>query len=438
MAFGNALSELGWFLMSISWAIAILLSISILPSFTALSTQIYEDFPNLSRYFGPINLLKIYWPVLLYFVFLRRREFPKTQRYFLGAFLVLGSLCSFIAWVPCHFPSTEIRDWMIVVIGAIAAAAFWRLPARQQLWVIKIWMVFVFGTVVLEYLFPYVIDWLYANIFDPQTPKIDLEQARRRVLSGIFSRQSMAKLLSWLPWLALALCFRHKVRGKWTLLAGGLCIVGSGLTLATGQRGPFVASMLAWGAFALHQSLRKRDHLFAIIGLASLGLSFFLMLVVVPNDFLIERFKFLGSRPEHQILDATIEYRREMQRVSIEQIRTHPFGQACVPPEAYAVYGKEPAHTHSLYLQQFLSRGWIWGLIHLFFWILAAYGAWRSKTDSASAFFAGLVAIMIGGLVDHPWSPLNHALLLMIFLQAGLSYWKIKNKKLVFGEVTVQ
>ncbi len=403
--------------------IACILAVGILPSFTALSTSLYSDFPNASKYFGPLNVLKLYAPFVLFFLWRERRVYSKKFWTIYGALLGLGTVCSLIAWIPCGFPSSEIRDWGVIALGTLYSLAFLALPKRHLHAVLTTWTILVGGTALLQLIWPASIDWLYGHIFDPQTPLIDLEQTRTRALSGVFSRQSLAKLLSWIPWLALAYSLTPKSKGWVTLAAGVLCIFATGAILGTTQRGPFLAGIAAWLVFTAHQSFRVRDHAIALVGAASVAISLLLMALIVPTDLIRERFAFVGRIGQTRYIDPSLVFRSRVTRIALDQIKKRPLGNACISKDIYEDYSVNVGHSHNLFLQQFVARGWIWGLVHFFLWFAALVGAWRLRTSYGSALAAGLVTVILGGMVDHPWFPLNHAMVLGVLLTLGLSTW---------------
>jgi hypothetical protein len=131
------------------------------------------------------------------------------------------------------------------------------------------------------------------------------------------------------------------------------------------------------------------------------------------------------------ISEANARYRVGMNRVSIEIIRNHPFGDACIPKAFFSERGMSEGHSHNLVLEQFRSRGWVWGLTHLGLWILAALAFFRRRDVFASGLLAACAAVFVCGLVDHPWFVLNQAIVLGAVLVEGVvSYFRRAPKEI--------
>jgi hypothetical protein len=105
---------------------------------------------------------------------------------------------------------------------------------------------------------------------------------------------------------------------------------------------------------------------------------------------------------------------------SMEVIRNQPLGNACLPESWYSEHGLMPGHSHNLVVEQYRSRGWLWGTLHLAIWITAGIFAWRRPDLIGSALIGGWVSIFVGGMFDHPWFVLNHSLVLWTFLLMAL------------------
>src|SRR5690606_37493170 len=111
-----------------------------------------------------------------------------------------------------------------------------------------------------------------------------------------------------------------------------------------------------------------------------------------------------------RILNTTEEnakFRVGMAAASLESIRENFWGDACIPKEFFSSRGLNEAHSHSLFLEQFRSRGWVWGAIHLLLWLIAGLSFFRGSDLRSSAYLAAFTAIFVSGLVDHPWFVLN-------------------------------
>ena len=101
---------------------------------------------------------------------------------------------------------------------------------------------------------------------------------------------------------------------------------------------------------------------------------------------------------------------------SLEQIATQPLGNACITEEKFRERGLTVTHAHNLFLQQFVGRGWLWGIAHFLLWIWAFTRALRSRRIEGHAWAAACISMSVGGLFDHPWFVLNHSILLCIVL----------------------
>lgn len=410
----------------LNWVSAFALAIGILPSFTALSGVIAHSIPSLARYLGPINLLKVLFPFLFLQIWQNRAILQPRVLQFFGALLLLGTLFTAISAASCHAPPTLLREWAVMVIGVGAAISFTLLPRRQMAITLATWLLFVYGAVACDLLFPQFIDWMYTHLFDPDTRKFDAMATGHRLLSGVWGNQSLAKILSWLPWIALAFggerLGRRNARMGWFIFS----IASTALVLKTSQRGPFIGALCAWIAFALHRYFRFREKKIAVAALVSVLMSVTGAIAIVPMDMLEARFKSMMGYDDVKVhalraANENVYFRKQMFKLSLDQIATHPFGNACLPDQVYADYGIYPAHSHHLFLQQYRDRGWIWGTLHLLLWLGALALAWRSSKIGSSGLFAGVVCVIVQGQFDQPWFVLNQAMLLGVILFGSLS-----------------
>lgn len=420
----------------LSWIIAFILGVGILPSLTSLSAHLQEAVPQLFRYVGPINPLKILAPLLLYFAWTQRHRIPRLLLWLLGGGFALATLATLIAAIPCGFPAMLLREAAVMLIGALAGLSFILLSSKQQFTVLAMWGFAVYLSAFIDATDPAVTDWLYAHVFDPNTRFWDVHETGQQVLAGVFGRQSLAKLLAWLPWLLLAgaAALKNRApdqtgRSSKLLLIGlsALAVISTGAILATSQRGPFVAAALAWIALAVHLGLRGGQKRAAWVSLSALFVSLILTALLVPRNVLEPRIRSLiGSRPTTvygHIADANRDFRLRMSLFSLEVIAENPLGAACIPDSQFREANLNPAHSHNMILQQYRTKGWLWGSAHLVLWILAALGAWRTRTLTGSFMFAGISSVLISGMFDHPWFVLNHAVVLGVLLTLGLSHW---------------
>lgn len=411
----------------------LILILAILPSFTGLSESYTLALPALASKTGPLNPLKFFAPFLLAFVvlgFFRLRD-PRLRRgiLVLGAAWAVGTVFTLIAASRCGFPPMFLREWASISLGLLVGVALRFLVPTLRDRVFFGWMVILFSTVALDLLFPSSIDWLYAQVFDPETRQGDVAETGTRALTGVFGRQSAAKLMSWVPWLVLPAFFRVSRRSGYIALAA--LGIWSGLILATSQRGPMFAAFAALLVFGIHRAACERKWKPFFITAAVICVGFLSIFITVPSTIVGPRL--LNTAPvlssgepianAEQILKTSehnARYRLGMTHVSVDSIRTHPLGDACIPKSFFAERGMAEGHSHNLVLEQFRSRGWIWGLVHLALWILAGIAFLRARDLRASCSIAALAAIFVCGLVDHPWFVLNQSIVLGAVLVEGI------------------
>ncbi len=398
--------------------ITVILALGILPSFTAVSSH-----------FGlsiPIHIIKLALPALVYFLWKNQKKLPqKTQIWFLST-LIFGTLSTLVACTVCgSLPSFMLREWAATVTGLIAAYCFLCLNPSSAHKILITWTLILVFAILLDIFAPQTLSWLLQNVFDPHTRDLDLVELKRYVLSGVWGRQSLAKLLAWIPWLLLFYALMTK-RKKIILTTFIIGIFSTSIILATTQRGPFIASITGWSVFALHQTLQIKNTKSAATAISSILLSFMIATILVPRDIFKSRIQSLFSSQTSTHLEKVAEMNKNTRisiyRFSLQTIGSHPFGKPCISDEEYARAGLFPnAHAHNLFLQQFRDRGWLWGIFHLALWFIAWLGAWRAKESQSSALVAGITSILVTGLFDHPWFVIHHAIILGIFLLLGLN-----------------
>lgn len=433
----------------LSWTNAVLLGFGIFPSWVALSSRFAESYPKIFRFTGPINPLKLGLPLILYFLWVRRKAYPKKLWLCLLVLFIFGTFATLIAGQSCLSISTALRPWSVMVTGTLACLALFQFSRPQVKFVLIVWASAVFGSAFLGKIAPSSTLWLYENIFDVSALQYDFLELGSQVLTGVYGRQSLAKFLTWLPWLLTFFWIREKFPDKKTIsfqkmeiFLFGLGILSTALILATSQRGPFLSALLGWVAFALHQYFQLGGKKLARLSAFAIGIILVLTLVVVPRNILEPRIRSLfGLSPKDfygQAADTNRDFRLQVTGIYSKIILENPLGKACVPEKLFLEKKIIPGHSHNLFLQQFVERGWIWGLIHLALWLLAWLGAWRVKSFSNSLLFGGLSACIFSGLFDHPWFVLNHALILSTYLYLGilsfvLNRYQSNHKK---GEIT--
>lgn len=438
-----------------------ILALGLLPSLTALSESFARAWPALHRMSGPINPLKLGLPLLVWWVWSQRRAIPKRLSRLLPAVWLVGTLSTLIAAAACGYPPMVLREWFVITAGGIAAMAFVLLPAKNQAWVIFALAFWVYGSAALEYVSPTAIDWLLNHVFDPATRTADWEVPTRPV-SGVFSRQSIAKFFSWLPWLFFLFVFpmvherykKHKTpraRTKPNALSflipppehvGLFALIGisTALALASTQRGPMLGLLAGLAFYTAHQLWLTRNPRLLGTAFATLSVAAIAIWLLVPKEIIQSRFggKFgtaglykqnpttqsAPPSPQDRFTrnaDNTVQFRILTNRLSWQVIRSHPLGHACLSKADFKAAGVAPAHAHNLFLEQLRTRGWLWGSLHLLLWLATWISCWRWKSHAGSLVLGAITATLVAGLVDHPWFVLNHAFVLNLLLFLGLS-----------------
>jgi hypothetical protein len=329
--------------------------------------------------------------------------------------LVVGSLSTLIAGYSCHFPLLLLREWAAICSGVLASVSFLLLPKENKKWVVFLWAAFIYAAVLMDTVLPSSIDWFYNNVFDPNTRLQDVNEVKGHVLTGLFGRQSLAKILAWMPWVVILFY-------GFSIPTAGLAVFSTGIILATTQRGPLMAALMGWMIFILHRWFKHKDKQSAILASAGMALSILSIFVLVPSEIRTQRLNSMTAQSSNNAIEQNAIVNRNarfaMHKFAINQTLHHPLGNACIPDQDFKQVGLSPAHAHQLFLHQFRERGWIWGALHLILWIMAIIGAWKAHENSA--LLAGLITTVGIGLVDHPWFVINHAMLMGIFLAMGL------------------
>jgi hypothetical protein len=423
-------------LKGLSWLITGVLAVGILPSLTAISNHLYRAVGISGELVGPINPLKLTLPFLAIFLglnFRRIREFISnkiwialTIGYAIGTFSVLWGASR------CEWSPMLLRDWMLHIASAMWGIAFLLLEKKQQRVVLFSWLGWVVTSCLMDWLAPSFQDWLFNNVFDPQTRAYDPLEVGE-VLTGIFGRQSLAKLLAWTPWFfALLLPRTEESPKKHFYFVAGMTgvLVCSGLVLATSQRGPFVsilaAALLILVLYARREGLQRQTIGLLIFGFLVCAGS--LTVLFVPQPILESRVRSLVGLPPTGFLgrqaEQNIDFRRNMMALNWEVIRENPMGKACFPdPWFFWHRGTMVAHAHHIFLQEYRARGWLWGTFHMLLWLAVGWFLYRSLPLAWENifWFGAYLSIFFTGQFDYPWMALSQSIVLWIVLWKGLS-----------------
>lgn len=422
-------------LKALGWVITAVLAVGILPSFTALSAPWYEALGVSGQLVGPINPLKLALPFLLLFLILNRKRLFEFLPIRIWLILIMGygigTLTVFYGLSQCEWRTQLLRDWVLHLAAAGWGLAFFMLKRPQQNLVLVAWLVWVVLACVIDWIFPDFQNFLYAQIFDPQTRTWDQLEVGD-VLTGVFGRQTLAKFLAWLPWF-LPLLFTPSSRfpqKHFHFMAGmAAVLVFAGVVLATSQRGPFLSvlasSAICLALYARREGLRKSTLALMMTGFIVAVSS--LTILFVPQQILESRVRSLiGLTPQGRLgqqADSNTQFRRNMISFSLDVIRENPMGKACIGNWDFWNRGTMAAHAHHLFLQEYRSRGWFWGTFHLLLWLAAGWFLYRSLAhDWATIFwFGGFLSIVFTGQFDYPWMALSQSLVIWVFLWKGLS-----------------
>jgi hypothetical protein len=418
----------------------IFFALAFLPSWTALSEQYRSILPGLYRFTGPLNVIKLALPFFLVYALLslrRLRHERLTPVHWIACVIwLVGSVFTLKEAILCGFPGPYLREWFTLTVGLLLGILLSRSSRSFLARITLIWGGVLTVSILLDYLFPAVTEWLLAVVFDPSTRYWDKVELNEQPLTGVFGRQSLAKLLAWVPWLVLASNLRiASSRSLLMPISFGIC---TALILATSQRGPMLAMGIAVGAFWILEWILRRDKFSAkraavwiafYIGAFTLG-----VVLLVPKSIWIPRmapWMVLGENRRVELQDekhigaattaiSHVAVRGKIFEANWNLTWSRPWGNGCVPEDYYRQYLLPPAHSHSLWLEQAKQRGILFGLLHLCVWLVTGWALLRrallQPSAAASALFAGWCAIQVSGLTDHLWQVLNHAMILGVVL----------------------
>lgn len=413
------------FLSKLAPLLAVVLGLGMLPSFQALSENLSQQFPSFSRYAGPINFLKIFWPLMVVYIGLQWKRIPVDTRRWLPVIFGIGTIATLISANGCHFPPLFLREWFVICVGSICGITLLLLPRKYSKITVALWGVIVLSGVAINLFFPQLTNWLFRNIFD-FTYQVPESRGAPIRLSGFYDIASLGKLLAWLPW-AFGIFFidSSSTRRNWAVFFS-LLVSCTVLIPVTTQRGPVLGMALGWILFTAHLIFQMRKKWLlkwvpvAVISVLILGW------VAIPKNVLETRFlAYFGvaGTDQQAVIQSRVssDQRKRIWKLAVDRISTHPMGLACPPKEDYEKAGIEAAyHSHNIFLEQYSSRGWIWGTLHMLLWLCALIWAWRDKTLQGTMLTGAVVTTLGLGMVDHPWFVLNHAMIMAMFL---FYYW---------------
>ncbi|OFZ53957.1 MAG: hypothetical protein A2428_16285 [Bdellovibrionales bacterium RIFOXYC1_FULL_54_43] len=411
--------------------IAIVLMLSMFPSLTALSGSLYSAVPFMGRYFGPIQPLKFLFPVVLYFLWNNRSRLSLRLKKALVIGLVLLLFGTLTGGLGCGFPPEVVRESAIFILGIGSALALMLFPEgifRKTIWA---WIAIVYASVALNVFWPAGLNFLNMHFFDPIRRVPIWGEGNIKFLMGFYDNASLGKLLAWLPWLAFWTFFVGRDETKvhravpWLFLFG--IVLSMALVLGTTQRGPLLGLIVGLAGFLLHRRFKVKDLRMFHWGAVTAGIGILLLPILVPKPILQARILELLQPSQNSEENANASRLAVIGRVRLWKIAgksviEHPLGRWCIPPQEYeqggAINGAQ--HSHNLFLEQFVSRGWLWGLFHIGAWVYALWTTWNRKRLADSALLGGIATTLGLGLVDHPWFVINHALILGTLLLGGL------------------
>ncbi len=424
----------------LGWLITACLSVAILPSWTAISRKIYGEFGISDQLTGPINPLKLAVPVLFLFLYSQRAQLrdliPRRVALFLLVGYSIGTLSVVYGASTCAWSPTLFREWLMHGLAALWAVSFFLVSNHQRKWIVGLWLTWLAVFSMIDVAAPSWLDWLFQNVFDPRTRDYDPLEVGD-VLTGVFGRQTLAKFLAWIPWLTILLLphTRQSPQKHFGFVVGmAAVLVPAGLILATSQRGPFAAVITAalvtiW-LYARREGLHRQTLVIMLTAFAiSVGV---LTVLFVPQPILESRVRSMVGLPPVGFLGMQAEqnksFRWNMISLSLEIIRENPMGKACIDDNWYFWNrGTMVAHSHHVFLQEFRSRGWIWGLFHLVMWLLCGWSLYRALPLAWENifWFGGFLSILLSGQFDYPWMALSQSIILWVFLWKGfMSYGK--------------
>lgn len=403
--------------------VSAILVLAMLPSFTALSEHLYSAFPLLGKYFGPLNVVKLFCPLLFVFIWNERKRVPRTLWLWIAASVVLLELGTFTSLLPCGFIPGVLRENAVILIGCVAAFAMLLLPERNRRVIVGAWLGIVVSGVLLNIFFPEQLSWVNQTFFDP-IRQVPTDEYGRASLLAFYDVASLGKLMVWLPWIGFWVLFKEPSRteGQGRIYGYLSLVLLSGVaSLATNQRGPFLGILLGCLAFLAHRAMVEKNKNVLKFGGLLVVASLMLIPVIVPKELVEKRLVNLFGSGQTTAWNSSHD-RLALWKFALHKIPGAPLGKGCYSLQEYADAGViHPGHSHNLFLEQFLSRGWFWGAFHVFLWFSALIVAWRLKSVAASALVGGILTTIGLGMVDHPWFVINHAILLSMFLLGPFS-----------------
>lgn len=406
-------------------ALAVILGLGMFPSFTALSEKIFEAYPSAGHYSGPINFLKLFSPaILLYFCFESRR-IPRKAKIALLTSLGIGTMATLIAGATCNFPPLFLREWFVICLGSLCSIALILLPSHLSRITVFLWTSIILLGVAINLAFPELTNFLFKNFFDYHY-QVPVDRSVGIHLIGFYDVASLSKLLAWLPWVFGLFCLGSFDKPRHWASFLVLLAICSLLIPITTQRGPVLGMIIGCALATSHQAFQlNRKWILKWIPAAA-AIVLVLAWLVIPKNILETRFlAFMGlnGTDTHTVEASRLssDQRIRIWKLAAKRVVTHPLGMPSPPREDFTNAGIVDAyHSHNIFLEQYASRGWIWGTLHLALWLIAFASAWKDRTWRGTLMTGGVATTFGLGLVDHPWFVLNHAMILGFFL---FNYW---------------
>jgi hypothetical protein len=404
----------------------VFIGLSVFPSWLGLTELLKGAFPDLFSRIGPLNPLKMIIPFLLIWLFFNRTKIRWPALWTLGAFVGLGTIFTMLSGKECADPSLHYREWAAISVGLVAAVTLSLFPTRYIRVIVRMWAGTVILAVLLNYFFPDTLTWINQTLFDPKRV-VSNQVYGVTLLNGFYDIGSMAKLLMWTPWVWLwAESLDHPTPFSLTKKGMAILLFAASLflILLTTQRGPLVGQISGVLTYFFFRSYARKEYRNIGVVIASLGVFVGLSLLFMPKALYERRIQPLFTL--HQATEesmsanpnmSSLQDRLHIFQVSWRVVKENPMGMACVPDsyfsEANASLG---THSHNVFLHQTRSRGWVWGVLNLIFWILAFLFLARKKSESTLLALGGLTSTVALSLVDYPWFVLNHSIIMGIFL----------------------
>lgn len=418
-----------------------LLIAGILPSITApfytlsgndleVSTVIFPF-----TYIGPFNGLKFFFWLPLLYLYRSRQNLKLKNVSILVACLFVGTVATVVSALQCApLPKQSFKEWAVILITSVYALSFLLMRIENQLFVAKAWVMLIFSFTFVDLLAPTVSNYLVKHLFHPMA-HFDMSELGYRALASVWGRQSLAKLLCFVPWVWF--CVYRKV--NWVSISA--LILAIPLSAATTQRASVIAEV---GAVLVFLGVYFGRRVFHAKILGSIFLGFIFLgassLLIVPKRIWEPRVAsfYLREIPPEKVDEvawqsafANRDYRLSTLKFSLGIIKENPMGNACIPLETFTAAGfPMPRSSHNLFIEQYRERGWIWGTVHLLMWILSTAATFKIKNLlDRSLRLGALTAVWITGMFDHAWQVINHALFLWIILLLPLVLLLKENKR---------